>query len=68
MQTLLIFVFLIGGATDGGAAVQVHESRFGIAENCEAAAAKVRASGSLWGNSVRGGVYRVDAICVSGIR
>ena len=69
MQTLLIFVFIISGATDGGAATHVHEVRFSNALECEAAASRVRLSGSIWGKNVGGiGHYRIDAVCVSGIR
>lgn len=69
METLLIFVFLIGGAIDGGAATSVQSLQFKDSAACEAAAAKIRRTGNMWATQfVRGGPYRIDAVCVSGIR
>jgi hypothetical protein len=65
MTTLLVIVFLMAGAYDGGASTTMQKIEFRSASQCEEARKAVEGSGEMWNNKLaRGGVWKVQAVCV----
>ena len=69
MTALIIFMLLIGGATDGGASVHSERVLFPTYEACVRAAKATETSGAVrQEGQFAGGRYKTVAVCVEGVR